>query len=230
MGAPELLLLQRLDDRVEALRAEVTALGARLAGSAELGRARTASASAARARDAADAAVRAAERDAAVVRDRARFLDRRLFDGSVRDPTELLTLQRELDEVRVRLAELEDAELSLMEDAETAADAVTAAQAGATAIEEARAASQGPDSERLAELRTELADGIAERDLEVSRRGAAELSLYHRVAGKHRPAVVRLAGDACGGCRVPLGQAEVHAVKVGDGIVQCSRCDRIQAP
>ncbi len=230
MGGPELLELQRLDDRLDALRGEEAALQARLAGSAVLDRARDALAEARDAQRAAEAAVRSRELEAATLRDRARALDRRLYGGTVRNPQELLTLQRELEEVRHRLGAEEDTELEEMEAAEAASATVKSAQAGLAEVEAGRAADAGPDTARLAAVERELADTIAERELVASRRTAAELALYRRVAAHHRPAVVRMSGDACGGCRLPLGLTEVRAIRAREGIVQCSNCDRILAP
>jgi len=39
--------------------------------------------------------------------------------------------------------------------------------------------------------------------------------------------VVQLLGDACGGCRIPLGISEVRAARSSDRLVQCPNCDRI---
>lgn len=230
MGATELLELQRLDDRLEALRAEIVAVDARLKGSPELSAARVRNQDAASAKEQAEAALRARERESAELRERARILDRQLYGGSVRNPQELLTLQRELDDVRSRLADREDAELAAMEEAEDAAAQLQGAETALAEVDASRAAAAGPDSERLAALRTELSETTAQREAAAARRPASELELYRRVGARHRPAVVRVVNDACGGCRVPLGLAEVRAIRARDSILQCSNCDRILAP
>lgn len=230
MGAVELLELQQVDDRLARLRTEIAAVEARLRGSAELDRARADVAAATARGEAVDASVAAADVEATALRGRARTLERQLFGGSVRGAAELVALQRELDDGRARLAGSEEHELALMEDAESAAAALAEAQAVLDAVEAGRRAQAGPDAERVEALRLELADTIAERELEATRLGASERALYTRVAAHHHPAVVRLLGDACGGCRLPLGMREVHEVRSGSGIVQCPNCDRVIAP
>jgi uncharacterized protein len=54
-----------------------------------------------------------------------------------------------------------------------------------------------------------------------------DLALYTRVARQRAPAVVRIVGDSCGGCHLPLSNEERHAVRSGERIVQCPNCDRI---
>lgn len=230
MGAAGLLELQRLDDRVAGLITDIAEAEARIAGSPELDAARREQRRGELRRQAADAEVAALEHEAAALRERARLLDRRLYGGSVRNPAELLTLQRELEEVRGRLAAEEERELAAMEAAEAAADDLESAGRVVAAITADRAAASGGDADRLAALRTELADTRAERELAARRRSDAEVALYSRLAARLRPVVVRLAGDACGGCRLPLGMTEVRAVRSGDGIVQCASCDRVVAP
>jgi predicted nucleic acid-binding Zn-ribbon protein len=56
-----------------------------------------------------------------------------------------------------------------------------------------------------------------------------DLRTYERVRSRRTPAVTRLDGEACGGCHLPLGIAEVRAIKAGQ-LVQCSNCDRILVP
>jgi predicted nucleic acid-binding Zn-ribbon protein len=230
VGAADLLELQRLDDRLDTLSAEISALEARLLGSPELTAARRRHRSATAAREAADVLLQARERESTELRERARTLDRQLYGGSVRNPQELLTLQRELEDVRSRLAAREDAELAAMEGAESAAAEVQQAQALLADVDAGRAAAAGPDRDHLAALRSELSETHRQREAAAARRPSAELELYRRVGAHHRPAVVRVAGDSCGGCRLPLGLAEVRAVRARENILQCSNCDRILAP
>ena len=230
MGAPELLELQRTDDAITSLQADIAAVEARLHHSSELDTARAALVAAEADSREADAVAADAEGAGRSLRERARGLDRQLYGGKVRNPQELLTLQHELEELKPRQAIADDDELSAMEAAEQASAALAAARAALAAVEEARRAAAGPDAALLEKLRTQLTDAIANRALVASRRTASELSLYARVAAKRHPAVVRLVGDSCGGCRMPMAINEVHLVRSRDTIVQCSSCDRIVAP
>lgn len=229
-AASGVLELQHVDDRLRHLASQIAALEASLAGDPQLDEARRTLAARDADRRDSEADVDAADREAAGLRDRARVIERQLFGGSVRNPTDLLTLQRELDDVKERLAVAEETELARMESAEQAERAAAEASAAVEAIERRRAAAAGPDTERLEALRRETVAATEERRLVVSRLPDAHLALYERVAARRTPAVASLRGDACGGCRVPLGMREVRAAKTGDALVQCPNCDRIAAP
>lgn len=230
MGASELLELQTADDRIARLEADIAGIEARISGSDELERARGAVEAASAARRRADADVAAADLEATALRERTRILERQLYGGSVRGAAELVALQRELEDAKGRLRGSEETELALMELAEGMEAEQAEARTALEAVEAERRAQAGPDAERLAALRVALDDAVAERDLIAGQRGAGELALYRRLTRRHHPAVVRLLGDACGGCRLPLGMREVRAVRTGSEIVQCSNCDRVVAP
>jgi len=225
-----MLGLQRADDLLAALRAEAVAIEARQAGDPEVDRTRFAASTLDAERRVADDAVAESERDAAALRERIRVLDRQLYGGSVRNPQELLTLQRELEEARVRIASVEELELERMEAAESAAQAAGIAAAALTAAEERRAAAAGPDAAHLMEVRTAIDEALQTRAAAVAKLEAHEQDVYARVAAKRHPAVVRLNGDSCGGCRLPLAINEVRAIRARGELVQCPNCDRVVVP
>ena len=225
----DLLALRSLDEELAHHRAEVTALEAALAGDAELTRLRSAATAAHEDRVAADLAARQAELEATDLRHKAQRLEKRLYDGSVANPQELLGMQTDLTTLKQRLEDAETVLLERMEEAESATTAETGAAAAVREREEQRQADEGPRTAQLAELRAAVAA------LETARAEAAasvttgDLRTYERVAAKRSPAVARLDGESCGGCHLPLGNSEVRAVKAGD-LVQCSNCDRILVP
>jgi len=223
----QLLALQEADSGIAQLSAEVAALEERLRADPRLDRARTASATAGEERRRADDAVAAADREAAALRERARQIDKQLYGGSVRNPQDLLTLQRELDDVRARLAATEEQELILMEAAEAAEAAQQAATAEVKERESERAAAAGKDTARLAAARAALEQAQVRRVEIAATVPSAQLALYQRLAGRLQPAVVHLSGEHCGGCRIALGISEIRAVRAGDELVQCPNCDRI---
>jgi uncharacterized protein len=229
VSADGLLALQEVDDRLAALRASVRRIEAGLAGSPELEAARALATEREAERRAVDGRLAAAGREGTALRDRARAIDRQLYGGTVRNPHDLLTLQRELAEVRERQAAADDAELLLMEEAEAATEAARAAAASVAAIERERAAAEGGERSRLAALQEQIHVLEAGRDAAAAALPPAELALYRRLAARLHPAVVRLRGDACGGCRLPLAVREVRAARTGSELVQCSNCDRVVA-
>ncbi|MDB5068371.1 MAG: Zn-ribbon protein nucleic acid-binding-like protein [Chloroflexi bacterium] len=224
-----MLELQQIDDRIAGRRKAAHEVEARIAGSPELEAARRRATGLAAERGMIEERLAAAARDGAALRARVKVIDRQLYGGSVRNPQDLVTLQRELAEVRERLAGADDAELRLMEEVEAAEAAATAASAAVTGIEGARSAAAGDERARLEALRAEIAELERDRAAVAGALPRAELALYTRLATRLHPAVTQLKGDSCGGCRLPLGVREVRAARVGSELVQCSNCDRVVA-
>lgn len=222
-----MLELQQIDDRIAGRRKAAREVEARIAGSPELEAARRRATGLAAERGMIEERLAAAGRDSAALRGRVRVIDRQLYGGSVRNPQDLLTLQRELAEVRERLVAADDAELRLMEEAEAAEASATAASAAVAGIEGARSAAAGDERARLDALRADIAELERDRAAVAGALPPAELSLYTRLATRLHPAVTQLKGDSCGGCRLPLGVREVRAARVGSELVQCSNCDRV---
>ena len=227
MSSERLMDLQRADDRLAALRGELATVEARIQADPELDRVRETAAAAKEDQRRADAAVAAADLEAGSLRDRAKQIDRQLYGGSVRNPQDLLILQRELAEVRERLSEADDAELGLMEEGEAVAAAARDAAAAVAVIEGERSAAAGDERERLEALRAEISRLERDRAAVAGALPSAELALYTRLATRLHPAVARLQGDSCGGCHLPLAVREVRASRAGGELVQCSNCDRV---
>jgi predicted nucleic acid-binding Zn-ribbon protein len=227
MSGAAMLELQQLDDRIAARRQAARTVEQRIAGSPELEAARARAAELTEERRALEERLAAAGRDSGALRGRVKVIDRQLYGGTVRNPQDLLTLQRELAEVRERLTEADDAELGLMEEAEAAEAAAAAAAATVTAIEGERSAAAGDEQARLEALRAEIGELEKDRAAVARALPPAELALYTRLAVRLRPAVAPLMGDSCGGCKLPLGVREVRAAKTGSELVQCSNCDRV---
>jgi uncharacterized protein len=222
--------VQEVDDHISALSADIAALQALLRRDPEVEKQR------ARSKVADDEAARAVselaarEQELATLERRTQQLDRRLYDGSVHNPAELLEMQRELEGLRGQLAELENRILALMESNEVAAQEAGGQRARLAELEARRATDSAPRREHLKELQRNLAEATQAREALLTETDAGDLALYRRVASHRHPAVVSIKGDACGGCHLPLSNEERRAVRAGDSIVQCSNCDRILVP
>ena len=228
--ASDLLHLQQIDDRIAALQADIATVEASLRGDPELDRLRAAESAAHNRHREAGADARLAELEAASLQGRIRELDRRLYGGSVRNPAELMEMQRELEAMRARLSTAEDDALERMELVDAALATMQAASAGVATREAQRAGSLEPLRARLDSLRAQLDASNHERDALRADADPADLSLYARIASRRRPAVTQLAGEFCGGCRMPVSNEERRAVRTGAGLTQCANCDRILAP
>jgi len=228
--ASTLLSLQQLDDRIAALTSEITSLEASLRGDPELDRLRKAEAAAQEEHRSLGTTAGLAELEAASLQSRIRELDRRLYGGTVRNPAELIEMQRELEVMRAKLSTAEDDALERMEQVDQSQASLQSASALVAARESQRAGALEPMRARLATLTTESDVLNAERDAVRADTDPGDLSLYARIAAHRRPAVTGLAGEFCAGCHMPVSNEERRAVRTGTGLTQCANCDRILAP
>jgi len=228
--ASSLLSLQQIDDRIATLTSDIAALEASLRGDPELDRRRAAEAAAHEEHRTLGAGARLAELEAATLQARIRELDRRLYGGTVRNPAELIEMQRELEAMRARLSTAEDDALERMEQVDVSLANLHSASAGVAARESQRSSSMEPMRQRLASLIAERDVLTAERDALRAEVEPGDLSLYARIAAHRRPAVTGLAGEFCAGCHMPVSNEERRAVRTGSGLTQCANCDRILAP
>jgi predicted nucleic acid-binding Zn-ribbon protein len=222
-----LLAVQELDDRIGHLETEISEAEAILARDPELERLRGVARAAEVEGKEAEERSRGVERELTGVRQRARSLERRLYDGSVRNPQDLLGMQHDLAAMKPRLDELEGRLLEGMQATEDAGTEVERARAAVAARESERASQEAPRRERLRAAREELEAAHAARAAAAAATEPGDLRTYQRVAAHRRPAVVRLEGDGCGGCHLPLGVREANHARAGAELVQCSNCDRV---
>lgn len=228
--ASALLSLQQIDDRIAALTSDIASVEASLRGDPELDRLRAAEAAAHEAHRTLGASAKLAELEAASLQARIRDLDRRLYGGTVRNPAELMEMQRELEAMRAKLSTAEDDALERMEQVDLSLANLQGASASVAARESQRSNSMDPLRARLASLTAERDVLNAERDAVRADADPADLSLYARIAAHRRPAVTGLAGEFCAGCHMPVSNEERRAVRTGTGLTQCANCDRILAP
>jgi uncharacterized protein len=228
--ASALLSLQQIDDRIATLTHEIASAEASLRGDPELDRLRATEAAAHEQHRTLGTSANLAELEAASLQARIRELDRRLYGGTVRNPAELIEMQRELELMRAKLSTAEDQALERMEEADRSLTSLQSATASVAAREAQRSSSMQPLRERLEALTAERDVLNAERDAVRADADPADLSLYARIAAHRRPAVTGLAGEFCAGCHMPVSNEERRAVRTGTGLTQCANCDRILAP
>src|SRR5207253_11038378 len=188
---------QEADTRIAQLRAQIGDAQAALRGDIELDRSRRAAAAAAETRQTTEAAARVAEQEMAALDARIRSLDRRLYDGSVRNPQDLLEMQHELEMLRGRARDAEDRAIALLQEAVSAADSERATVRTLEEHEQRRSGALEPLRRRLGALTADLERETTERESIAAGIEARNLALYARVAQRRQPAVVGLLGDTC---------------------------------
>ncbi|QGN47513.1 zinc ribbon domain-containing protein [Micromonospora sp. WMMD558] len=142
---------------------------------------------------------------------------------------ELEALQHELASLNRRQGDLEDAELELMEQRETAQGVLDGVEKRLAEAREKRAAVEQRRDESLA--------GIAKE--EEFKRGARQplaadlpadlVTLYDRIREDTGLGAALLTAGRCGGCRLELSGADLARIRKADpdDVVRCEECRRI---
>jgi uncharacterized protein len=171
-----------------------------------------------------------AETDLEPVRERLNRNQTRITNGAVADPKALSSMVEEVDHLKKRINDLEDAELEVMEQLEAAV------------------ASQETLRTRAEEIDADLAAAIAERDGQLAALGAqmdglrgqrAEiaplipddlLTLYDKIGASHRGiGAAELRARRCTGCQLEINAADLRAFATAaeDEVLRCEECGRI---
>lgn len=227
-SAADLFALQELDLRRDARRAVIADIEARLGETDEL----------IEARDAVEDAEAAAQR----LRRRQKELDtqmqdldakiapiqKRLYDGSVRNPKELTDMQKELDHFKRERGKLDDQGLELLDSIERANRAAAAAKDDLQQIEAAWQADQEHMQAEKKKAESEYAGLEVQRARHTENMDKSSLGLYESLrTQKQGRAVARVERGACQGCRISLPTHLVQRLRIGGLLIQCPTCERI---
>ncbi|MFY1672417.1 zinc ribbon domain-containing protein [Plantactinospora sp. WMMB334] len=169
------------------------------------------------------------ERDVEQVRVRKDRDQARLTGGSG-PARELEALQHELASLNRRQSELEDAELELMEQRETAQGVLDGIEQRLVAVRERRAETEQRRDRSLAEIARDEEFRAGSRQPLVADLPGDLVALYDKIreaSGGLGAALV--AGGRCGGCRLELYGADRARIKAADPdeVVRCEECRRI---
>jgi uncharacterized protein len=221
-----LLEYQRLVERERALRDDIAQVESRLESDPEVVRLEEALETARSSQQAVAAQLRAFDHEREDHRTRLRSREKELMSGRIRSPSELMQLSDEVQHMKTRFAEEEEAQLHLMED-EAAADEATAE--ATSSLQEARKVSAAEEPalrEELEAWRNELAEVEAERDRIWAQVPPDTQSAYSRT--RVQPAVTRVLSNQCAACHVTVTTSGMQLLRRGsDDLVRCENCGRI---
>lgn len=175
--------------------------------------------------------LRALELETAGIAEKLKTVSERLYSGRISNAKELSGLSADEKMLQRRKSELEDRELALMEQIETAENLVKEKRVGFEKINTATASRNDKERAALAEL------DAADADLNLRRARLREklpqetLYIYDdlRLTKKGR-AVVAMKADSCSACGSAVPSGLVSRVKSGSELVFCTNCRRILAP
>jgi uncharacterized protein len=216
---------QRLVERERGLRENIARVTARLESDPELVELEETLAEARAAQEAVAARLRESDHDREDHRTKLRSREKELMSGRIRNPTELMQMSEEVSHMKARFADEEDAQLHLMEDAESADEAARDATAS---LEQARRRSAAEEPALRKELKrwgAELAEVEAERDGLWEQVPPRAQAAYSRM--RMQPPVAQVLNNQCVACRVTVTSSGMQMLRTGDELVHCEHCGRI---
>lgn len=171
-----------------------------------------------------------AEADVAQVRERI-TRDQKLLDaGSVHSARQLEDLQREIESLRRRVSDLEDAELEVMEKLEEAQSRAAVAAEDVAALKHSKVNAERARDAALADIDAEVDRVQGERARVAPDIPDDLLALYDRIrAGSGGLGAAALQHGRCQGCQLTLTPADLERIRgeAPDEVVRCEECRRI---
>jgi len=227
MNAPELTLHhQRLDQRAGHIRGQIARVEAMLVDDVEAQRLEREHAMAETARRDVDLRLREREREVEGRRTRLRARERELMSGRIRNPTELMKMQAEVQHLKAAVGDEEDAQLLLMEQQENLEADVSRLTRELTAARDQAAAAAPGLRARLDQLTSELAQVEAEREETWAQVPADWQLAYRRVRARISEPVAEVVGNQCQACHVTVTSSGMQAVRRA-ALLLCDNCGRI---
>jgi predicted nucleic acid-binding Zn-ribbon protein len=154
----------------------------------------------------------------------------RIDQGLVNNPKDLERMQHELVSLERRISDLEDAELEVMEQLETAQSEYDALVAQLAKVEEEVSATTSSRDHEARTVEEELAAVAAEREQTATGLPEDLMALYTRLREqKGGVGAAALHRRRCGGCSLELNAAELGMIgkSPSDEVIRCEECNRI---
>lgn len=155
---------------------------------------------------------------------------KRLDSGVVTNPKDLESIQRELTALERRISTLEDEELEVMEQLESAQHDLDAVAAELAELDRSIAAAEESRDTGVSGIDAEAGGIAAERDQSAKSIPDDLMTLYDKVRAQHGGVgAAALRQRRCEGCRLELNAADLReiAAEPYDTVLRCPECSRI---
>lgn len=171
-----------------------------------------------------------AESDLDPVRERLVRNERRIADGTVPDPKALASMIEEVEHLKKRISDLEDAELEVMEELETASAEQHRLRSRMAELDGSMAEVTNRRDAELAVIDAQIADARNDRAGIAPDVPANLMALYDKLAATHNGVgAAELRQRRCTGCQLEVNAADLRAIAAAsaDEVVRCEECGRI---
>ncbi len=220
--------LQLIDLEMDAKKAALADIASRIGESEALDRARAALSDEEEHLAELERGQREWESEADDLQAKATVAEDKLYDGNVKNPKELSSLQEQLKNYQAKIKDLDDKTLNIMEQIETVEHGLSARRDELARMEQEWQAEQESLMGEQSELSAVLSELEGKRNELASKVEKPLLDLYHTLRQKRQgKAIAKVEQGICQGCRIALPMSEMQRVKTGQTIVQCGSCERI---
>jgi predicted nucleic acid-binding Zn-ribbon protein len=154
--------------------------------------------------------------------------EKKLYEGSVKNPRELMNLQQEVELLKEKRSKREEELLTAMIEVETAQQDTVKQQSALEVMEREWEEAQKRLSREKEESEAEL-DALAQRRSALTGQiETASLKTYEELRRvKQGLAVAKLVQGRCQGCRISLPMSDQQRARMGQKLATCSNCGRI---
>ncbi len=155
-------------------------------------------------------------------------LETKLYGGSVKNPKELSSLEKDIDSLKQRRSKAEDTEIDLMTKVEELQTSVKVVREEVGAVEEEWQRSQAALAQEQGQLESRLAELQSQRTAILPTISRPALQMYEGLRKTKRGrAVAKVEQNTCQVCRVSLPMAEVQRARANQQLAFCGSCGRI---
>jgi uncharacterized protein len=227
--AETLYRLQLLDTDIDRIRRRVFEIDQAAKGSPALTHTRSELEKAQAAQRAAAAALAEIEHELSVVDAKIAAEDKRLYDGAIKNPKEMIEVQAEVESLRKRRAGFEMSQLERLDSVEQAEAGVQNCQTALRQAERQHADDTAHGKDERARLVKEVMGHAEKRAALVTAIPKPTLDQYNTIRAK-RPngvAVALIVNLACNQCGAEVSTSDAQQAHTGSGVIVCSNCGRM---
>jgi len=171
-----------------------------------------------------------AEAEIQPVRERLQRNQTRIADGTIADPKALSSMVEEVAHLQRRISDLEDAELEIMQQLESATATLERLRIKAGQLDQQLADAVARRDQAVATIDAQVDEQRAERQELSPLLPADLLALYDKIGKSHNGVgAAELRQRQCTGCQLEVNAADlrVFAAAADDDVLRCEECSRI---
>ncbi len=155
-----------------------------------------------------------------------KLISSKLYGGTIKNPKELVSLEKEIEILRSRIKQAEEELLEVMTEIEKMRHEMNTSQEQLKQLEIKWQAEHKILTEKQAEIEVQLAQLEQRRNNMAAQIDPQSLETYRNLKLRKGQAVAKVEQGKCQGCHITLPVSEWHKVRTGN-LAYCSSCGRI---